>query len=100
MEESTQEDRLREWQERSAAGHIAASSSEEREAQDRAREHAEWMEHPHTQLSQIVADLQAPHIDLHDRIAAVHRNTLALAQFLRREVEAPLKPGEKKEEVA
>jgi hypothetical protein len=74
----------------------AASSPEDQEA----REHAEWMEHPHTQLSQIVADLQAPHIDLHDRIAAVHRNTLALAQFLRRTLEAPLKPGEKKEEVA
>jgi len=81
----------------------APPSPEELEARRVAQEHAEWMEwmeHPHTQLSQIVDDLQAPHIDLHDRIGVVHRNTLALARFLRRQAgEAPPKPGEKKEEV-
>lgn len=79
----------------------AAPSPEELEARTLAQEHADWMDHPHSQLSQIVDDLQVPRVDINDRIGAIQRNTLALAQFLRRHAgEAPPKPGEKQEEVA
>jgi ATPase subunit of ABC transporter with duplicated ATPase domains len=74
-------------------------AAQEAAALAHAQEDAKWREHPHTQLSMIVDDLQAPHIDLHDRIGVIQRNTLALARFLRQQIgEAPPKPGEKRSE--
>jgi len=50
---------------------------------------AELAAHPHNQLKKLLLDLQAPRIDLHDRIASLHRGLTALTQLVLTHTPAP-----------
>jgi len=54
-----------------------------------AAKQAEFDAHPYSRVGAILKHLQDPHLDMHDRIGAVHRGLVQLAQIVQGTLDAP-----------